>query len=539
MVRGTNDTPTLERSFWSADGSEPVLETTIGGALREAAARVPDHPALISGVPDERLRCRWTYGELLEEAERVARALVGRFSPGERVAVWAPNLPEWVILEFGAALAGIVLVTVNPAYRSSELAYVLRQSRSSGIFLVREYRNNPMAASLEEVRAELPDLREIVWFDGWDDFVASGLPSEGLPLVRPDDAAQIQYTSGTTGPPKGAVLHHRGMTNNGRFSAQRLGITQDDVYMNCAPMFHTGGSVLMTLGAVQNGAAHLLVHAFDPALVLELMERERVNAVGAVPTMLSALLEHPDSLRRDTSSLRVVFTGSSPVFPDLVRQVEQRFDARVDILYGLTEASPGVTQTTSDDPSHERIETVGRPFPQTEVRIVDTQSGSIVPINAVGELCVRGCSVMKGYFDMPEATAKAIDGEGWLHTGDLASMDENGYVKIVGRAKDMIIRGGENVYPREIEEALLAHPAVAEVAVVGVPDEKWGEQIAAFIRPADLPPSEDELFALVRERLAPYKTPRHWIFVEEFPRTPLGKIQKFLLREQAAQQRTK
>jgi fatty-acyl-CoA synthase len=525
---------TVATSYWPADTSEPVLETTVGGILRAAADAGPDLTAMVAGVPDPAQRGRWTYAELLAVAEQAARALSTRFVPGERIAVWAPNLPEWVILEFAAALAGLVLVTVNPAYRPAELAYVLNQSDAAGIFLVPEFRS-PMGKFLDEVRPGLPGLREVVYLTDWAEFLATAPEQAALPDVRPDDIAQIQYTSGTTGFPKGAELHHRGLTNNARFYAERIALQPGEVYVNPMPLFHTAGCGMGVLGAVQSLAVDVPVLAFDPALVLELLEAERAVMFGGVPTMMIAMLGHPDIERRDLSSLRVAVSGGSPVPAELVRQVEARLGVRFSIVFGTTECSPLVTQVKLDDSDQDRAETLGTPLPQTEVMIADARGP--VPVGQPGELCARGYLVMRGYHDAPEATAAAIDSEGWYHTGDLASVDGRGYLRIEGRIKDMIIRGGENVYPREIEDALFAHPAVAEAVVIGVPDETWGEVVAAYVRPvpSQQQPSPAELRAYCREHLAPYKTPQHWVFVDAFPMTPSGKIQKYKLREDFAQ----
>jgi fatty-acyl-CoA synthase len=526
----------LTTSYWPADTSVPILERTVGDILREVAASVPEQLALVAGMPQVADRRRWTYAQLLEEAKQVARALLGRLEPGECVAVWAPGLAEWVLLELGAALAGVILVTLNPAFRPRELEYVLKQSGASAIFLVSEFRGNQMAASLEQVRSNLPKLREIISFLQWEDFLASGSPSTPLPAVLPDDAAQIQYTSGTTGFPKGALLHHRGIVNNARFCAQRLGVQPGEVWLNPMPLFHTAGCVLGVLGALQSQATQIPIPAFDPGLVFDLIERERVNVSCTVPTMLIALMEHPDFQRRNLSSLRLVFAGGTLVPAELVRRVESRLGVTFSIVFGTTECSPLLTQTWPDDALEDKATTIGQPLPQTEVKIADPLSGEPVLIGSRGELCTRGYLVMKGYYEMPEATAAAIDGDGWYHTGDLASMDERGYCRVEGRLKDMIIRGGENIYPREIEDVLFTHPSVAEVAVIGVPDEKYGEVIAAFVRPVPGQQlGEEELVAFCRQQLAPFKTPLYWVFKEALPLTPSGKIQKYLLREQFEQ----
>lgn len=489
---------------------------------------------MVAHGPDGSQRREWTFASMLADAQLVAAALRARFEPGERVAVWAPNLPEWVLLEFGAGLAGVVLVTVNPAYRPGELEYVLNQSGAVGIFLTPEFRS-PMGQYLDEVRPRLHALREIVRFTEWESFVASAPQEARLPEVRPDDLAQIQYTSGTTGSPKGAQLHHRGLTNNARFYASRIGLRPGDVYVNPMPLFHTSGCVMGVLGAVQSGAVHVPIHAFDPGLMLRICEAERATALIGVPTMINALLAHPEFDERNLSSVRVSGSGGSPVPPELVRRVERRLGVRCSIVFGMTECSPVVTQVSLEDSESDRAETLGRPLPQTEVKVADPATGTPVPCGELGELCARGYMVMRGYHNAPEATAAAIDSDGWYHTGDLASMDARGFLRIEGRIKDMIIRGGENIYPREIENTLFAHPKVAEAYVVGLPDAHWGEIVAAFVRTApNQDCSEAELKAYCREHLAAYKTPTRWYFVNEFPMTPSGKIQKFKLRESVA-----
>ena len=523
----------ITESYVPADTDSPVLATTVGSVLRHSASDTPDGLALVEGVADPQARRRWTFSELLSDSEEVARALVGRFDKGERVAVWAPNLPEWVLLEFGAGLAGVVLVTVNPAYQPQELAYVLRQSKASGIFYLPSSRGNPMEASLREVAPELPHLRESISFDEWSAFLDSGDPNAQLPEVSPDDPVQIQYTSGTTGFPKGALLHHRGITNNARFTAERLQLEKGGCYVNPMPLFHTGGCVLGVLGPAQLQAAHICLHQFDPGLILELCEVEKATHMLGVPTMLIAVMEHPDFGTRDLHRLTTVSSGGATVPAELVRRIEETLHVQFSIVYGQTEASPCITVMKPDDDPHDKATTLGPALPQTEIKVVDPETGATVPIGSSGELCTRGYLVMLGYFEMPEKTAETIDEDGWLHTGDLVTMDERGYTTITGRLKDMIIRGGENIYPREIEEVLFEHPKVADVAIVGLPDEKWGEIVGAFVRDAspDEPASDLELHDYLRERLAPQKTPRVWYHLDEFPLTPSGKVQKFVLRE--------
>ncbi len=522
----------LTESYYPADQSEQVLETTVGGILRDAAESAPEQLALVGGHPDPAQRRRWGYGELLEDAERCARALLERFEPGERVAVWAPNVPEWEVVEFGAALAGVILVTVNPAYRPGELEYVLQQSGSAGIFLLPEFRGNPMEQSLRDVRDQLPLLREAISLGDFESFLASGTSTGRLPDVSPADPVQIQYTSGTTGFPKGALLHHRGLTNNARLTMGRFDLAPGEVYVNPFPLFHTAGCGLGALGCVSHKLTHIPVLAFEPGLMLDLVEGERASALAGVATVLIALTEDPSFGTRDLSSVRVAVSGGALVAPELVKRIEDRLGAPFSIVYGQTESSPVITQGRLDDSFEDRATTIGRPLPQTEVKIVDPAGGETVACGEVGELCARGYLVMNGYYEMPDASAAAIDEERWLHTGDLASMDERGYCRIEGRLKDMIIRGGENIFPREIEQRLFTHEAVADVAVVGIPDEKWGEQVCAFLRAAPgSTAGKDELDAHVRAELAAYKAPRIWVFVDEFPMTPSGKVQKFVLRD--------
>jgi fatty-acyl-CoA synthase len=392
-----------------------------------------------------------------------------------------------------------------------------------------------MAASLEDIRTGLDALREVVPFPEWNDFLATCPGSPRLPTVQPDSPAQIQYTSGTTGFPKGALLHHRGLTNNARIFATLSGARAGDVYVSPFPMFHTAGCVLGTLGTLQAGARHVPVFAFDPSLMLELIETERATIALGVPTVLIALLECPELATRDLSSLRVVVSGGAPVPAQLVRRIEETLRVSFSIVYGTTECSPLVSQVRLDDTLGDKTETLGRPVPQTEVKIADPVTGDVVPCGVIGELCVRGYCVMTEYFDMAEQTAAAIDPEGWYHTKDLASMDDRGYLRIEGRLSDMIIRGGENIYPREIEDVLFGHPKVAEAVVVGVASFRWGEEVAAFIRPAaGQVPTIDDLSAHCRAHLSSYKAPRHWEFVDAFPQTASGKIQKFVLRERFA-----
>lgn len=524
----------FEMSHWRARDLGTVQDVTIGELLGKAADLAPSGVALVEGVADVSERRRWTYAQLLEEAVGVGRALLGRFTPGERVAVWSNNIPEWILLQLGTALAGITLVPVDPALRARELRYVLDHSGAVGVFLKSEYRSNAMAASLEEVRPGLPKLREVVYFEDWPAFTASRSVRGELPDVSADSAAQILYTSGTTGVPKGVVLTHRGLVNNARLGVGRLPLRQGDAFVNSMPLFHTVGSGVVTLGLIAALATHVLMPFFEPGLQLRLLEEERSVVVGGVPTMLLALLEHERFPATDTSTLRFALSGGAMVPSELARRVEREAGVPLAIVYGQTEASPTITMVDPfKDSADERTQTVGRPLPATDLRIVDPlDRTTLLPVGTVGEICTRGYHLMAGYLDAPEQTAEAIDADGWLHTGDLGRMDARGCLSIEGRLKEMIIRGGENVFPSEIENVLLAHPDVHNVAVVGVPDQHWGEQVAAFVILVDGHRfDEDELTRYCQERLARHKVPRIWRAVEEFPKTGSGKIRKTVLRE--------
>ena len=517
----------LDQAHFPAQGDHPVLETTVGDVLRARADATPDAEALVEADIEGVLRRRWTYGELATEAERLARALLSRYRPGEQIAVWAPNIPEWVILEYAAGLAGLTLVTANPAYRPRELQYALEQSGSVGLFIVKAHRGNPMAEIAAQVAAQIPALREVVDLEDPAALYAREAAAPPLPEVRPGDPAQIQYTSGTTGFPKGVVLHHRGITNNARFSMTRMGLRKGDAVLNVMPLFHTAGCGLLTLGAVQFGCLLIVARLFEPARMLDIVEAERVEFVLGVPTMLVALLEAQAARPRDLSCVRTMASGGAMVPPELVRRIRAELGCGFYIVYGQTESSCLLTITGPDDG-----ETVGQPLAQTEISIRHPQTNAVQPLGTVGEICARGYGVMQGYNDDPEATSKAIDAEGWLRTGDLGTLDACGYLRITGRVKEMIIRGGENLFPAEIENVLLEHPDVAEVAVVGAPDERWGEIVVGFVRlAAGARLDRAALAAHCRERISPQKTPAHWVEIAAWPLTGSGKIQKFVLRD--------
>ena len=530
-------TPTrLQESYWPAvpEPARAVRDITVGDLLREAAGAAPDRLALVDGVQDPAGRQEWTYAELLADVERVARALLVRYRFGDRIAIWAPNSAEWVVLQQGIAMAGMVMVAINPAYRAHELQYVLAQSGAVALFRVDDYRGTDMAAIADEVRPQAPALRDVLSFADWLAFLGSGDPTRELPVVRPLNPVQIQYTSGTTGFPKGALLHHKGIVNEAHLVALRAGMGDGGVCINAMPMYHIGGGAVTEFGTLALHGTYVVLPGFDPALVLELFEAYRGTHALMVPTMLIAVLEHPDSATRDLSSVQTMMSGASAVPEALVHHVMERLGCRFSILFGQTEMHGVISQTRLIDSAADQAGTVGQPLPDLEVKIADPVTGAVVPIGEQGEICCRGYQNMLAYYEMPEETAATIDGEGWLHMGDLGTMDDRGFLKVTGRLKDMIIRGGMNIYPREIEELLFSHPAVAEVAVIGLPDERWGEQVAAVIRPRDAaaPPSPEELRDWCRQRISHHKTPARWFFTASYPMTPSGKVQKFVLRDQ-------
>jgi fatty-acyl-CoA synthase len=518
----------------------PLLGETIGANLERTASRRAGAEALVCCHQD----VRWSYGELNDRVDALARGLVeAELQPGDRLGIWSPNCAEWVLVQFATAKAGVVLVNVNPAYRATELAYALRRSGCRMLVAARSFKTSDYAAMIEEVRDDLPDLERVVFFDSpeWER-LAAGTATTGRELearadaLQFDDPINIQYTSGTTGFPKGATLTHHNILNNGYFVGQTCGYTEADRVCIPVPFYHCFGMVMGNLACCVHGACMVIPSpSFEPRRVLEAVAAERCTSLYGVPTMFIAELADPDFASFDLTSLRTGIMAGSPCPAQVMKRVitEMHMD-EVTICYGMTETSPVSTQTLPSDELERRVGTVGHVHPHVEIKLVDPATGRTVQRGEPGELCTRGYSVMLGYWEQPEETAEAIDRAGWMHTGDLATMDEAGYVQIVGRSKDMIIRGGENVYPREIEEFLYTYPGVADVQVVGIPDERYGEDIVAFVRPeAGAELDEDALREHCRERIAHYKVPRHVRFVSEFPMTVTGKVQKFKLRERA------
>jgi len=521
----------LTESYCPAQSDEVVLEVTVGDALRAAAHDRPDTFALIEINASGERGAVLSYQALLNRCEVLARALTSRFSKGERVVVWAHNVPEWLVMEYACALAGVVLVPANPSFRAKELRYVLQQSGAVGLFLVKDYRGNPMGVMADEAVQGL-NLREVTYLTDQDAMLRGGDFPHALPQVQPGDPFQIQYTSGTTGFPKGAVIHHRGLYNNGRFVAGRALMHEGSVLGNFMPMFHTAGCGIGGMAALAYKIPMVLFHRFDSDDVVRVIEEEGITTCFAVPTMLVGMLEALQRCSRNMNTMELIISGAAPVAPELVRAVRAAMNCQFETAFGQTEQSPVICQNWADGTSDDISFSAGQPLPQTEASIRDSKTDAILPVGQVGEICARGYGVMLGYHDRPDASAQAIDEHGWLHTGDLGTMDSRGVIRITGRIKDMIIRGGENHFPAEIESALLEHSSVAEVAVVGLPDSKWGEIIGAFVRSnGNRPIDVEALRQHTRQLLSPQKTPVVWCQVVEFPLTGSGKIQKFVIRD--------
>jgi fatty-acyl-CoA synthase len=540
----------LTRSYVHGASSVPLIGTTIGEHLDGAVARWAEHDALV--VRSQSVR--WTYAELALRVEAFAAGLLALgLEPGDRVGIWSPNNAEWVVTQFATAKAGLVQVNINPAYRLTELEYALNKVGCRALVTATRFKSSDYLAMLADLgRARLPCLETIIVIgDGtlpgailFDAVAARGGTAERALLAQIgarlqfDDAINIQFTSGTTGAPKGATLSHHNILNNGYFIGESLALTERDRVCIPVPLYHCFGMVLGNLACVTHGAAMVYPgEAFDPLAVLETVAAERCTGLYGVPTMFIAELDHPEFRRFDLTSLRTGIMAGSPCPIEVMKRVVGDLHmAEVTIAYGMTETSPVSFQTSVADPLDKRVSTVGRIHPHVEVKIVDAE-GRVVPPGTPGELCTRGYSVMLGYWDDPARTDEAIDRAGWMHTGDLATLDDEGYCNIVGRIKDMVIRGGENVYPREVEEFLYRHPAVADVQVIGVPDARMGEELCAWIKlKPGVAASAEDIRAFCQGQIAHYKIPRYVKFVDGFPMTVTGKIQKYVMREQMKQE---
>lgn len=554
-----------DKALWEAEtDGVSLLETTIGDLLDKRAEDCPELEALVYKYPELGIDLRLDHRQYRDEANRVARGLLSLgIAPGEHIAVWATNLPEWALLQMAAAKIGAVLVTVNTNYRAAELEYVLRQGDVTTLFMMTRYRDNDFLEAVYAVAPELnqvqdpsvevlsceklPVLKRVVLIGG--DRQPGILPYERMlelgqvvsdeelrarqAGVKPGDLAQMQFTSGTTGFPKGVQMTHHGMVNNAHLSFSRLGVKAGDRMVTPMPFFHVAGSLLSLVGTLSVGAALIPLVAFDPLKQLELMASERCTITVGVPTMLIAILNHPRFSEFDLSSLQMVGSGGSPVPVSLMEQFSQKTGADVWIVYGMTETHCTITLSRPEDPFELKVGTVGRPLAHVSVKIANPRTGEPVGFGERGELCVRGFLQMKGYYKMPDKTAETIDAGGWLHSGDLATMNPDGYVNIVGRVKEMVIRGGENIFPAEIEAFLMRHPKVAEAQIVGVPDAFMGEELVALIKlrtgeQAD----ETELREYCRAGISRQKVPKYFRFVEAYPLTASGKVKKFEIREQ-------
>ncbi len=526
-------------SYAAGPADTALLDETIGANFERTVSTYPDTEALVDASSGR----RWTYAELNDEIDRVARALMANdIQRGDRVGIWAPNCPEWTILQYATAKIGAILVAVNPAYRTHELAYVLRQSGTRLLVSATTFKTSDYRRMVDEVRPEIPDVTDVVFLgtadwdrlcDRADEVSAAALRSQ-LDSLHPNDPINIQYTSGTTGSPKGATLSHRNILNNGFFVTELIKLGPGERLCIPVPFYHCFGMVMGNLGCTTHGATMVIPAAgFDPGATLEAIEKERCTAVYGVPTMYIAMLGHPDLAERDLSTLRTGIMAGATCPMELMKRCGSELNIpELSIAYGMTETSPVSCQTLIDDDLDRRTATVGRVHPHVEIRVVDPDTGKTVKRGEPGEFCTRGYSVMLGYWNDDERTREAIDDEGWMHTGDLAVMRDDGYCMIIGRIKDMVIRGGENVYPREVEEFLYTHPDIDDAQVIGVPDEKYGEEICAWIkmRPGRAPLDAEAVRAFASEKLAHYKIPRYVHVVDAFPMTVTGKVRKVEMR---------
>ncbi|OBI79393.1 AMP-binding protein [Mycobacterium sp. E740] len=530
------------KSYDAGPTDRPVLEQTIGANFEETVAHHPDVEALV----DVAQGLRYTYAELDAEVDIVARGLMALgIDKGDRVAIWAPNCAQWTITQYATAKIGAILVNVNPAYRTHELAYVLNQSGARALVAATAFKTSDYVAMVEQVRPDVPALTDVLYLGtpDWDALragaadVAPDALAQRMADLSPSDAINIQYTSGTTGFPKGATLSHRNILNNGYFTTELIKLGPDDRLCIPVPFYHCFGMVMANLGCTSHGTTMVIpAPGFDPGATLTAIERERCTAVYGVPTMFIAMQNHPEFADRDLSTLRTgIMAGAVCPVEVMKRCVNDMNMSEVAIAYGMTETSPVSCQTLIDDDLERRTSTIGRVHPHVEIKIIDPDTGEIVERGEPGEFCTRGYSVMLGYWEDDEKTAEAVDSDGWIHTGDLAVMRDDGYCNVVGRIKDMVIRGGENIYPREIEEFLLTHPDVEDAQVIGVPDDRYGEETCAWIRmkPGRAALDAEGVRAFAAGKLAHYKIPRYVQVVDEFPMTVTGKVRKVEMRERS------
>jgi fatty-acyl-CoA synthase len=531
-------------SYASGISDVPLLGDTIGDNFDRMVSAQPDAEALVE-VPTGR---RWTYREMQEEVDTLALGLLAAgLDKGDRIGIWAPNVAEWTLVQYATAKIGAILVNINPSYRTHELEYVLNQAGISVLVAATSFKTSDYAGMIEEVRPRCAALRRMILIGtaDWDAVVAAGRTGDRAELARrqselsPDDPINIQYTSGTTGFPKGATLSHHNILNNGYFVGRLCGYTPEDRVCIPVPFYHCFGMVMGNLGATTNGSTMVIpAPGFDAKATLEAVAQERCTSLYGVPTMFIAELNDPDFDSYDLSSLRTGIMAGSPCPVEVMKQVVDRMGmTEVTICYGMTETSPVSTQTRADDSLERRVSTVGRVHPHVEIKIIDPATGLTQPRGEPGELCTRGYSVMLGYWEEPDKTAEAIDSARWMHTGDLGVMDGDGYVNITGRIKDMVIRGGENIYPREIEEFLYTHPDVVDAQVIGVPDARYGEELCAWVKLREGAPelTAESLREFAHGRLAHYKIPRYVLVVDEFPMTVTGKVRKVEMREKSVE----
>ena len=542
----------LRKSYVSGGAASPLSGQTIGEYLSSVIARQPDAEALVSRHQEMRL----TYGELGREVERVARGLLGLgIEKGDRVGIWSPTRVEWTLLQFATARAGAILVNINPAYRAGEMAYAVNQSGLRLLVTAPAFKTSDYRARIHEVRSQLPRLERVVVLGDqgtgvpgdllWDDLLAAGVNVKAddvelrETLLDADDPINIQYTSGTTGNPKGATLTHHNILNNARSLAELLRYTAADRVCIPVPLYHCFGMGVGNLGCVTSGATMVYpAESFEPLATLEAIAGERCTSIYGVPTMFIAQLEHPRFAEFDLTSLRTGIMAGAPCPIEVMKRVINEMHAsEVCIAYGMTETAPVSFLTRPEDTFDRRVSTVGTVLPHVEAKIIDPATGLTAPLATPGEVCTRGYLVMQGYWENPDATAEAVDRAGWMHTGDLGTIEAEGYLNIVGRIKDMVIRGGENLYPVEVEEVLFQHPAVASAQVIGVPDERMGEELMAWVVVREVGAlTEDELKDFCKDRIAHFKVPRYVKFVDEYPMTVTGKVQKFLMRQMAIEE---